>query len=104
MLVASKHPDRFPCLHRNRLTCECGGEIVPALTTTVKDSDGELIVIDKCPVATSTTAQRELIGQAITFVSFNVLPFAGGQVDQPVGFFEVVQHIHEYQNRNEASP
>lgn len=58
-------------------------------------------MIRRCPIEGLTVEQRELISMAGIFIETNLPPTAGGQDDQPWGFFETVSAVKSYQHQLE---
>lgn len=75
------------------------------MPTGVKGDDGEIIWADRCPHRLLTARHRELIHSASILVEYGVPAVAGGQEDQPIGFFEVAAMIKSYHThlQNEAN-
>lgn len=90
----------FPCVKLTR--CGCGGKLKRTYAIEyVEDTGGDRIRISRCPMADLTPAHLELINEACIFMDTGIPPVAGGQEDQPMGFFETLSAVKSYQQQQQ---
>lgn len=64
----------------------------------MRDEDGESITVDRCPVRELTKEHVELIHAAAILIEYGTPLESGGQLDQPIGFYETAAVIKSYRN------
>lgn len=64
----------------------------------MRDDDGEYITADRCPVRELSKEHIELIHAAAILIEYGTPLETGGQLDQPIGFYETAAVIKSYQH------
>lgn len=98
--LIAKYPQDYQCL--NYQSCRCDGTVAVPRPTIYNDEAGERIIIDACPMRDMTACALDLIQQAMIFLRYNVTPTAGGQVEQPVWFWETLDVVKGFIDSKEV--